>query len=82
MSLKAYFPRLIVPALLLHLLRRRSLKLIKVFEEKGAKPVVKDGKQPRQDQLIKKLTPMLKDGSKTVADLGALCDSLFDFEDI
>ena len=61
-------------------LRRRSVKLIEAFKRNGANLAMKDGKRLTKDQAIKKVFPVLKNGSKTVADLGALCDSLFDFE--
>lgn len=61
------------------ILRRRSFKLIEVFKNNGAKLSMKDGNRLKKEQAIKKLIPVLKNGSKTIADLGALCDTLFDF---
>ncbi|MBU0993031.1 MAG: amidohydrolase [Proteobacteria bacterium] len=61
-------------------LRRRAVQLISVFDQKGAIPALIDGKRIKKEQMIQKMCAVLKDGSKTVADLGALCDSLFDFE--
>ncbi|MEJ2660822.1 MAG: hypothetical protein P8Z73_08885, partial [Desulfobacteraceae bacterium] len=61
-------------------LRRRSVKLIQAFKRNGAKMAVRGGKPLSEDQAIKIVTPVLKNGSKTVAELGAVCDSLFEFE--
>lgn len=61
-------------------LRRRSVKLIKTFKRNGAKMAVRSGKPLTEDHVIKIVTPVLKNGSKTVAELGAICDSLFEFK--
>ena len=63
-------------------LRRRSVKLIQTFKRSGAKMAARDGKPVTEDQAIKIVSPVLKDGSKTVAELGAVCDSLFDFKTV
>jgi len=62
------------------MLRRRSVKIIKSFKEAGAALTKKDGKRLKKDQAIKVLRPVLKNGSKTVAELGAVCDNLFEFK--
>ena len=62
------------------MLRRRSVKIIKSFKDGGAALTKKDGKRLTQDKAIKVLLPVLKNGSKSVAELGAVCDNLFDFK--
>lgn len=61
------------------MLRRRSVKIIKSFKESGATLTQKNGKRLKKDDAIKVLIPVLKDGSKCVAELGAVCDNLFEF---
>ncbi len=62
------------------MLRRRSVKLIKSFKQNGAALTKTNGKQLKKDDAIKVLVPALKDGSKCMADLGAVCDNLFQFK--
>jgi len=62
------------------MLRRRSVKIIKSFKDDGAALTKKNGKRLNKDEAIKVLQPVLKDGSKTVAELGAVCDNLFEFK--
>ena len=61
-------------------LRKRAVKIIKKFKQNNAVPALRNGRRLKQDQIIKILMPVLKDGSKTLAELGAICDSLFDFK--
>ena len=61
-------------------LRRRSVKLIESFKRGGAKMAVRNSQQLTEDQAVKIVTPVLANGSKTMAELGAVCDSLFEFK--
>jgi hypothetical protein len=60
-------------------LRRRSAELIRTFKDDGAKMAVRNGKPLTEEQAVKIVAPVLGSGSKTVAELGAICDSLFEF---
>ncbi len=62
------------------MLRRRSVKIIKSFKESGAAMALKGGKRLKKDEAINVLVPVLKNGSKCVAELGAVCDNLFEFK--
>ena len=60
-------------------LQSRSAKLIQTFKCSGAQMAARDGKPLTEGQAARIVAPVLKNGSKTVAELGAVCDSLFEF---